>query len=178
MQAFEGLMNFLDGILGSAFYFPFVLLGVGVFFTLYLGFPQIRFFKHAWSVLRGKHSHADDPGDTTHFQALSTALSGTVGTGNIGGVAFAIFLGGPAALFWMWATAFVGMTTKFVEVVAVPPGVVTEMGPVVAPVGTCVRTLSPLAATPEITPGMPLNATAEALSRFTFRAGRSPDQNR
>jgi len=116
MQALEQTMNFLDGILGSAFYFPFVLLGVGVFFTLYLGFPQIRFFKHAWSVLRGKHSHADDPGDTTHLQALSTALSGTVGTGNIGGVAFAIFLGGPAALFWMWATAFVGMTTKFVEV--------------------------------------------------------------
>ena len=116
MQALEQTMNFLDGILGSAFYFPFVLLGVGVFFTLYLGFPQIRFFEHAWSVLRGKHSHADDPGDTTHLQALSTALSGTVGTGNIGGVAFAIFLGGPAALFWMWATAFVGMTTKFVEV--------------------------------------------------------------
>jgi AGCS family alanine or glycine:cation symporter len=116
MQALENTLNFLDGILGSAFYFPIVLLSVGVFFTVYLGFPQIRFFKHAWSVLRGKHSHSDDPGDTTHFQALATALSGTVGTGNIGGVAFAIFLGGPAALFWMWATAFVGMTTKFVEV--------------------------------------------------------------
>jgi AGCS family alanine or glycine:cation symporter len=116
MQVFEQFLNFLDGILGSAFYFPLLLLGVGLFFTIYLGFPQIRFFKHAWSVLRGKHSSADDPGDTTHFQALSTALSGTVGTGNIGGVAFAIFLGGPAALFWMWATAFVGMTTKFVEV--------------------------------------------------------------
>ncbi len=56
------------------------------------------------------------PGDMSHFQALATALSGTVGTGNIGGVAFAIYLGGPAALFWMWATAFLGMTTKFVEV--------------------------------------------------------------
>lgn len=113
---FEDGLNFLDGILGSAFYFPFVLLGMGLFFTLYLGFPQIRYFKHAWSVLRGKHNEPDDPGDTTHFQALSTALSGTVGTGNIGGVALAIFLGGPAALFWMWATAFFGMTTKFVEV--------------------------------------------------------------
>ena len=81
-----------------------------------MGFPQIRFFRHAWSVLWGKYSHEDDPGDTTHFQALATALSGTVGTGNIGGVAFAIYLGGPAALFWMWATAFLGMTTKFVEV--------------------------------------------------------------
>ena len=116
MAYVEAALNFLDGILGGAFYFPLVLLGVGVFFTIYLGFPQIRFFKHAWLVLLGRYSHDDDPGDTSHFQALSTALSGTVGTGNIGGVAFAIYLGGPAALFWMWATAFVGMTTKYVEV--------------------------------------------------------------
>lgn len=116
MHHIESALNFIDGLLGSAFYFPLVLLGVGIFFTIYLGFPQVRFFRHAWAVLRGRYSHSDDPGDTTHFQALSTALSGTVGTGNIGGVAFAIYLGGPAALFWMWATAFVGMTTKFVEV--------------------------------------------------------------
>ena len=116
MALFESFFTFLDEYLGSAAYFPFLLLGVGVFFTLYLGFPQIRFFRHAWSVLRGKHTDAGSPGDTSHFQALSTALSGTVGTGNIGGVAFAIYLGGPAALFWMWATAFVGMTTKYVEV--------------------------------------------------------------
>lgn len=116
MQVFQSFIEFLDGYLGSAVYFPFLLLGVGVFFTLYLGFPQIRYFKHAWGVLRGKHTVGDEPGDTSHFQALSTALSGTVGTGNIGGVAFAIYLGGPAALFWMWMTAFVGMTTKFVEV--------------------------------------------------------------
>ena len=109
-------MIFADSLLGGAFYFPFLILGVGLFFTVYLGFPQIRYFRHAWSVLWGKHSSEDDPGDTTHFQALATALSGTVGTGNIGGVAFAIYLGGPAALFWMWATAFFGMTTKFVEV--------------------------------------------------------------
>ncbi len=113
---FEDLIHFLDGWLGSAVYFPFLLLGVGLFFTLYLGFPQIRFFRHAWGVLRGHHTPGEPPGDTSHFQALSTALSGTVGTGNIGGVAFAIYLGGPAALFWMWATAFLGMTTKFVEV--------------------------------------------------------------
>lgn len=115
----EGLHNFLvsvDGFLGSAGWFPFVLLGVGLFFTIYLKFPQIRFFKHAWKVVTGKFDHDNDPGDTTHFRALTTALSGTVGTGNISGVAFAIFLGGPAALFWMWATAFLGMTTKFVEV--------------------------------------------------------------
>lgn len=115
----EGLYNFLvslDGMLGGADWFPFVLLGVGLFFTIYLKFPQIRFFTHAWKVVTGKFDHNDDPGDTTHFRALTTALSGTVGTGNISGVAFAIFLGGPAALFWMWATAFLGMTTKFVEV--------------------------------------------------------------
>lgn len=116
MAVFESLISFLDGWLGSAVYFPFLLLGVGLFFTLYLGFPQIRFFKHAWGVLRGKYTSGDPPGDTSHFQALATALSGTVGTGNIGGVAFAIYLGGPAALFWMWATAFLGMTTKYVEV--------------------------------------------------------------
>ena len=113
---FTDFFKLLDGYLGSAAYFPIALLGVGVFFTLYLGFPQVRFFKHGWKVLMGKYAKDDDPGDTSHFQALSTALSGTVGTGNIGGVAFAIYLGGPAALFWMWATAFVGMTTKFVEV--------------------------------------------------------------
>ena len=120
MQALNELLNelfsFLDGILGAAWYFPWLLLGVGVFFTLYLGFPQIRYFKRAWLTLTGRYTRHDAEGDTTHFQALSTALSGTVGTGNIGGVALALHLGGPAALFWMWATAFVGMTTKFVEV--------------------------------------------------------------
>ena len=116
METIETALTLIDGILGSAAWFPFVLLGVGLFFTLYLGFPQIRYFGHAWGVLTGKHTDSDEPGDTSHFQALSTALSGTVGTGNIGGVALAISLGGPAALFWMWMTAFVGMTTKFAEV--------------------------------------------------------------
>ncbi|MFM8354368.1 MAG: alanine/glycine:cation symporter family protein [Gammaproteobacteria bacterium] len=116
MDFITHLLTFIDGQLGSAVWFPWLLLGVGLFFTLYLGFPQVRFFRHAWSVLAGRHAHPDDPGDATHFQALSTALSGTVGTGNIAGVAFAIYLGGPAALFWMWMTAFLGMTTKMVEV--------------------------------------------------------------
>ncbi len=116
MEGLLGFFNLLDGFLGSAQWFPYALLGVGAFFTIYLKFPQIRFFKHAWLVVTGKYDKGDDPGDTTHFQSLTTALSGTVGTGNISGVAFAIFLGGPAALFWMWMTAFLGMTTKFVEV--------------------------------------------------------------
>ena len=116
MDALRDILSRLDALLGSAAYFPIILLGVGLFFTLYLGFPQVRYFKRAWGVLFGRHTRKDAAGDTSHFQALSTALSGTVGTGNIAGVALAIHLGGPAALFWMWATAFVGMTTKFVEV--------------------------------------------------------------
>lgn len=116
MNAFNDLLMFLDGILGSSWWFPYVLLGVGIFFTIYLKFPQIRYFKHAWKVVTGKYDKKGAEGDTNHFQALSTALSGTVGTGNIGGVALALSIGGPAALFWMWMTAFFGMTTKFVEV--------------------------------------------------------------
>jgi alanine or glycine:cation symporter, AGCS family len=116
LEAFHNLLKSMDGMLGGAWWFPYVLLGTGLFFTIYLKFPQVRYFKHAWKVVTGKYDKPDAPGDTTHFRALTTALSGTVGTGNIGGVAFALFLGGPAALFWMWATAFFGMTTKFVEV--------------------------------------------------------------
>ncbi len=116
MDALSGFLSTLDGILGSSPWFPFVLLGVGLLFTVYLGLPQVRFFRHAWRVLLGRETRSDAPGDTSHLQALSTALSGTVGTGNIGGVALALHLGGPAALFWMWTTAFLGMATKFVEV--------------------------------------------------------------
>ena len=116
MDAFGQLLDSLDGMLGGAVWFPYVLLGVGLFFTIYLKFPQIRYFKHACKVVTGKFDKKGTEGDTTHFQALATALSGTVGTGNIGGVALAISIGGPAALFWMWMTAFFGMTTKFVEV--------------------------------------------------------------
>jgi AGCS family alanine or glycine:cation symporter len=116
LDAVNDFLIFLDGYLGSALWFPTFLLLTGIFFTLYLGFPQIRYFKHAIGVTTGKFDKDGAKGDTTHFQALSTALSGTVGTGNIGGVALALHLGGPAALFWMWMTAFFGMTSKFVEV--------------------------------------------------------------
>ncbi|MEQ8407078.1 MAG: AGCS family amino acid carrier protein [Gammaproteobacteria bacterium] len=116
MDAVNDFLIFIDGFLGSAIWFPTLLLSVGVFFTLYLGFPQIRYFRHAIGVTTGKFDKEGAKGDTSHFQALATALSGTVGTGNIGGVALALHLGGPAALFWMWMTAFFGMTSKFVEV--------------------------------------------------------------
>lgn len=106
----------IDGYIGGSSWFVFALLGSGIFFTLYLGFPQIRYFGHAIAVVRGKFDKDGAKGDTSHFQSLTTALSGTVGTGNIAGVAFAIHLGGPAALFWMLVTAALGMTTKFVEV--------------------------------------------------------------
>ena len=115
-SSLTSFLTILDSFLGSAAWFPFLLLGTGIFFTIYLGFPQLRFFSHAVAILRGKFDQKEAKGDASHFQALSTAISGTVGTGNIGGVALAIYLGGPAALFWMWMTAFFGMTTKFVEV--------------------------------------------------------------
>ena len=116
MDAVNDFLIYIDGFLGSAFWFPTFLLATGIFFTLYLGFPQIRYFRHAIGVTTGKFDKEEAKGDTSHFQALATALSGTVGTGNIGGVALALHLGGPAALFWMWMTAFFGMTSKFVEV--------------------------------------------------------------
>ncbi|MDZ7738243.1 MAG: sodium:alanine symporter family protein [Bacteroidales bacterium] len=116
MQAINDFLIGLDGYIGGHPWFVFLLLGTGIFFTLYLGFPQIRYFKHAIRIVKGKYDHSQDVGDTSHFQALTTALSGTVGTGNIAGVALAIHLGGPAALFWMLVTAIIGMCTKFVEV--------------------------------------------------------------
>ena len=116
MDAVNDFLIFLDGYLGGALWFPTLLLSTGIFFTIYLGFPQVRYFKHAIGITTGKFDKDGAQGDTTHFQALATALSGTVGTGNIGGVALALHLGGPAALFWMWMTAFFGMTSKFVEV--------------------------------------------------------------
>ncbi len=116
MQKLNEILQLIDGYLGGGDWFVFLLLGVGLFFTIYLKFPQLRFFRHAFKIVSGKYDKKGDEGDTSHFQALTTALSGTVGTGNIGGVALAISLGGPAALFWMLVTAFLGMTTKFVEV--------------------------------------------------------------
>jgi AGCS family alanine or glycine:cation symporter len=116
MQKINEFLIMLDGYIGGHPWFVILLLGTGIFFTLYLKFPQFRYFRHAIDVVKGKYDHHLDLGDTSHFQALSTALSGTVGTGNIAGVALALHLGGPAALFWMLVTAAIGMCTKFVEV--------------------------------------------------------------
>lgn len=116
MRSLNDFLNTIDGAIGGSDWFVYLLLGTGLFFTIYLGFPQLRYFGFALKVVKGKFDRKGDEGDASHFQALATALSGTVGTGNIGGVALAVHLGGPAALFWMLVTALLGMTTKFVEV--------------------------------------------------------------
>ncbi len=91
------------------------LIGGGLFFTSYLRFINIRGFSHAIGLVSGRFTNNDDPGEISHFQALSTAVSGTVGIGNIAGVAVAISLGGPGATFWLIAAGFLGMSTKFAE---------------------------------------------------------------
>ena len=106
---FAELSNFLWGNFGVAN----LVIGGGVFFLIYSRLTPFRYFKHAFEILLGKHDDPDDVGQISHFQALSTALSSTVGIGNIAGVAVAISLGGPGALFWMWISAIVGMATKF-----------------------------------------------------------------
>ena len=116
MHALNEIFATIDGYIGGSNWFVYLLVGTGLFFTIYLKFPQIRYFRHAFLMVSGKYDEEGARGDTTHFRALTTALSGTVGTGNIAGVALAIHLGGPAALFWMLVTAMLGMTTKFVEV--------------------------------------------------------------
>jgi len=93
-----------------------VVAGTGVLFTIWSGFSQYRALTHGPQVVRGAYDDANDPGAINHFQALSAALSGTVGLGNIGGVALAITLGGPGAIFWMWVVGFLGMSIKLTEV--------------------------------------------------------------
>jgi len=105
----------LSGLLWGNYFTLTALVGTGLYLTLRMGFVQIRGFRHSTQIIGGKYSDPAHQGEVSHFQALATALSATVGTGNIAGVATAISLGGPGALFWMWVTAFVGMATKFTE---------------------------------------------------------------
>jgi AGCS family alanine or glycine:cation symporter len=142
-QAFKPISDFISGIIFFEVFegAPFVIILLvcsALFFTLYFGFPNIRFFGKAINVVRGKYDHVDHSsagndnlavdgdikdtiadeskeGEVTHFQALATAVSGTVGNGNIAGVALAIALGGPGATFWMVVCGLLGMSSKFVE---------------------------------------------------------------
>jgi AGCS family alanine or glycine:cation symporter len=111
----EAVDRALAAAVGVAWGFPLVvlLLGGGLYLTIRSGFLPFFWARHAFDILRGRYDRADDPGQITHFQALSTALSSTIGLGNIGGVAIAITQGGPGAVFWMWMAALVGMATKF-----------------------------------------------------------------
>ena len=124
-DAFAPVSNFFsDIIFFQVAGYPFVILllvGSAAFFTIYFGFPNVRYFWTAINVVSGKYDDVDRDetgnkhGEVSHFQALATAVSGTVGNGNIAGVALAIALGGPGATFWMIVCGLLGMSTKFVE---------------------------------------------------------------
>jgi alanine or glycine:cation symporter, AGCS family len=90
-----------------------IVMGGGLFFMIYSRFSPFLYLKHAINILRGKYDESHEEGQISHYEALSTAIASTVGMGNISGVAVAISMGGPGAIFWMWVSAFVGMTTKF-----------------------------------------------------------------
>lgn len=115
MQMLETFQSFATAFATYAWgpWLLVLLLGGGAYFLVYTRFAPFRHIPHAFDILRGKYDSPDDPGDITHFQALSSALAGTIGMGNIAGVALAIGIGGPGAIFWMWMTAILGVATKF-----------------------------------------------------------------
>jgi AGCS family alanine or glycine:cation symporter len=118
LNSYLGTVIFFDVMPGEGT-MPMIVawLIVGaVFLTLRMGFVNLRLMRHAWHVIRGRYSKKDDSGEVSHFQALTTALSATVGLGNIAGVAIAISIGGPGATFWMIIAGLLGMTSKFTEV--------------------------------------------------------------
>ena len=129
MDGADRVMGIINGWIAAAFFFdlifwndalrlPFIVLWLvvgAIFLTLRMGFINVRAFWHAIHVTRGRYTNPNEPGDVSHFDALSTALSATVGLGNIAGVAIAITIGGPGATFWMIVAGLIGMTTKFAE---------------------------------------------------------------
>ena len=114
MELLETIIGQMNSLLAPVL--VVCLLGTGVWLTIRLGFVQLRRLGHGFAVTTGRYDDPNTPGDVSHFQALTTALSATVGIGNIAGVAIAIHWGGPGALFWMWMTALLGMATKYSEV--------------------------------------------------------------
>ena len=115
MADFSALLATLNSYIWHE-YVLYAIVGTGVLFTIWSGFSQYRALTHGPAVVRGVYDDPNDPGAINHFQALSAALSATVGLGNIGGVALAIALGGPGAMFWMWVIGFLGMAIKLTEV--------------------------------------------------------------
>ncbi len=115
MAEFSAFLAALNGILWHE-YVLYAIVGTGLLFTIWSGFSQYRALTHGPAVVRGAYDDPNDPGAINHFQALSAALSATVGLGNIGGVALAIALGGPGAVFWMWIVGLFGMALKMTEV--------------------------------------------------------------
>ena len=115
MKLFEYFESAVSAFAGFMWGLPLLilLLGGGIYFSLYSRFIPFKYFRHGIKILFGKYHDPNDPGEITHFQALTSALASTVGLGNISGVAIAIQMGGPGALFWMWVSAIVGMSTKF-----------------------------------------------------------------
>lgn len=113
---FYGFIEFVGEEILWGPWTPWVLLIAGVLFTVWTRFSQYASLTHGVGIVRGKYDSPDDPGAINHFQALAAALSATIGLGNIGGVALAIGIGGPGALFWMWVVGFVGMALKTVEI--------------------------------------------------------------
>ncbi len=111
----EQLEKFSEQFSSFAWGIPLLILlvGGGLYLLILSRFLPFRYFSHAISVLRGKYDDPNDPGEISHFKALTTALSSTIGMGNIAGVALAISVGGPGAMFWMWISAIVGMSTKY-----------------------------------------------------------------
>ncbi len=115
MDQLWNVLNSINAVIWHN-YVLYIVLGVGVLFTFWTGFCQFRSLTHGISVTRGKYDDKDDPGAINHFQALSAALSATVGLGNIAGVGVAVALGGPGAVFWMWMVGVFGMALKTTEV--------------------------------------------------------------
>ena len=115
MKLFEYFESAVSAFAGFMWGRPLLilLLGGGIYFSFYSRFVPFKYFRHGVKILFGKYNDPNDPGEITHFQALTSALASTVGLGNISGVAIAIQMGGPGALFWMWVSAVVGMSTKF-----------------------------------------------------------------
>ena len=115
MQTFNAILSAVNGILWHDAVL-YIILGVGVLLVVWTKFGPLVALTHGVAIIRGKFDDKNDPGAINHFQALSAALSATVGLGNIGGVAVAISMGGPGAVFWMWVVGGVGMALKMTEV--------------------------------------------------------------